>query len=121
MVARFCRDITAPTLKVAATLNVLWPPNHQYANVKVNLGVSDDADPASEVTLLSVTSNEPDNGADDGNTINDIVILDPVTFRLRAERSDSGTGRTYSIRYQASDYCGNTNLGTAAVSVPVSR
>jgi hypothetical protein len=77
------------------------------------------ADPAPEVTLLSATSNEPDSGDDDGNTINDIVILDPMTFQLRAERSGIGSGRIYTIRYQGVDYCGNVRVLT--VSVPLKR
>jgi hypothetical protein len=51
------------------------------------------------VTLVSVTSNEPDDarvGAD-GNTKNDTVIVDDDTFRLRAERIETGSGRIYTI------------------------
>lgn len=73
------------------------------------------ADPAADVTLLSVTSNEPDNGEGDGNTINDIVIVDPTKFQLRAERSGIGIGRTYTIQYQAVDYCGNVSVSTATL------
>jgi hypothetical protein len=53
----------------------------------------------SSVTLVSVTSNEPGNGEDDGNTENDIVIIDDTNFDLRAERSGVGTGRIYTITY----------------------
>jgi hypothetical protein len=42
------------------------------------------------VTLVSATSNKPDNapGGADGNTTNDVVTVDQDTLRLRAERSE---------------------------------
>ena len=43
--------------------------------------------------MVSVSSSEPDNGIGDGNTINDIVIIDDDTFLLRAGRSIPGSGR----------------------------
>jgi len=49
---------------------------------------------------------------------NDIVIVNDLTFKLRAERSDSGDGRVYTITYQATDACGNTTLATVTVTVP---
>jgi predicted extracellular nuclease len=121
MVAVYCRDTTAPTLSVTADPNVLWPPNHKYRTVQTSISVSDDADPGPVVTLLSAVSNEPDNGPDDGNTTDDVVIVDDDTFRLRAERSSSGTGRVYTLTYEAVDSCGNSILGTATVTVPLER
>jgi predicted extracellular nuclease len=123
LVARFCRDLTAPSLSVSVSPSVLTPPNHKYRTVQATVSVSDDADPEPVVTLVSVTSNEPDNapGNQDGNTVNDIVIVDQDTFRLRAERSGEGTGRIYTITYRAADACGNTTVATATVSVPVGR
>jgi hypothetical protein len=73
------------------------------------------------VTLVSVTSDEADNGDDDGDTVDDIVIIDDYTFHLRAERSGSGDGRVYTITYQVTDDCGNTTVGTATVAVPLSN
>jgi hypothetical protein len=119
MVAVYCRDTTAPTLSVTADPNVLWPPNHKYRTVQTSISVSDDADPGPVVTLLSAVSNEPDNGPDDGNTTDDVVIVDDDTFRLRAERSTSGTGRVYTLTYQAVDSCGNSTVTTATVTVPL--
>ena len=70
---------------------------------------SDNSGITPTVTLVSVTSNEPDDapGDADGKTKNDIVIVDQDTFRLRAERSDTGSGRIYTITYQTTDACGN--------------
>jgi hypothetical protein len=121
LVAYFCTDATPPTLSASASPNRLWPPNHKYVTVQATTPVSDDRDPSPTVDLVSVTSNEPDNapGDADGNTTNDIVIVDDDIFRLRAERSEDGTGRIYTITYLATDACGNVTQATAAVRVPL--
>jgi predicted extracellular nuclease len=106
---------TPPTLSVSASPNVLWPPNHKY--VTVNTSFVSTSDTVS-VTLVSVTSNEPDNGLGDGDTANDIVIVNNNTIKLRAERSGSGNGRIYTITYQATNTCGATVTATATVTVP---
>ncbi len=112
-----CADQQAPTLSVTVTPSVLWPPNHKYQTVEATVSVADNVDADVEATLDSVTSNEPDQGAGDGDTANDIVIVDDHTFRLRAERSATGSGRIYTIAYRATDKCGNEALATATVTV----
>jgi predicted extracellular nuclease len=120
LVARFCADATAPTLTAAASPNRLFPPNHKYVTVHVAL---DGADGSGEpdVEFVSATSSEPDDvpGEDDGITVNDIVQVDEDTFRLRAERNRLGSGRTYTLTYQATDACGNTTVASATVVVPI--
>jgi hypothetical protein len=86
--------------------------------VEATITVSDDADPDVVVTLVSVTSNEPDEGPGDGKSSNDIVIVDDDTFQLRAERMGGGQARVYTITYQAVDDCGNVTVATATVTVP---
>jgi hypothetical protein len=122
LVAYFCTDATPPTLTATATPDLLWPPNHKYVTVQVTTEGSDDRDPSPSVSLVSVTSNEPDDapGDADGNTTNDIVIVDDDTIRLRAERSDDGSGRVYTITYLATDACGNATEVTETVEVPLS-
>jgi len=82
---------------------------------------SDTVDRVPSIRLVSVTSNEPDDGLGDGDTTNDIVLVDERTFKLRAERSGIGTGRVYTLTYEAEDTAGNRALGSAQVSVPLSR
>jgi predicted extracellular nuclease len=113
-------DEIAPEATVEVSEDVLWPPNHKYQTVTATVGATDDFDETPTVELLSVTSDEPDNGPDDGNTVNDIVIVDDNTFKLRAERSGVGDGRVYTITYQVTDDCGNTTVATATVEVPIS-
>jgi uncharacterized protein len=114
-------DEIAPALEVSLTRNRLWPPNHKYVSVDATAVATDDFDPTPTVTLVSVTSSEPDNapGGGDGNTTSDIVVVDRDTFRLRAERDENGTGRVYTVTYRAADACGNTTTETATVTVPV--
>jgi uncharacterized protein len=116
-------DEIAPELDVSVTPDRLWPPNHKYVQVEATAVASDNFDPAPTVTLVSATSNEPDNapGGSDGNTTNDVVIVDRDTFRLRAERDETGAGRVYRITYRATDACGNAATQSATVTVPVRR
>jgi uncharacterized protein len=121
LVATACADVDAPALSVSASPSVLRPPNHKYVTVKVTTNASDTADPAPTVKLLSAASDEPDDapGAADGATTDDIVVADDHTFRLRAERSERGNGRVYTITYRARDACGNATTAHASVTVPI--
>ena len=111
-------DTTAPEINASVVPGILWPPNHKYADVKTTVTVNDAVDPSPTLTLVSVTSNEPDNGKGDGNTVNDITILDNITFQFMAERSGTGQGRTYTITYRATDASGNSADATVTIAVP---
>jgi len=104
-----------PSASASVTPDVLWPPNHKYVTVTATVNASSDT---AAITLLSVTSNEPDNGLGDGDKANDIVILDDFRFNLRAERSGTGSGRVYTITYQVTNVCGNSIIVSTAVTVP---
>ena len=111
-------DTTAPALNVTLSPNVLWPPNHKYVKVTPSITVNDACVATTTVALISATSSEPDNGLGDGDTANDIVVNSDGTISLRAERSGKGSGRVYTITYQAADIAGNTATATATVTVP---
>jgi hypothetical protein len=110
-------DTTPPEITVSVTPDSLWPPNHKYVVVEATVTAQDVGDPSPTITFVSVTSNEPDNGNGDGNTINDIVIIDNYTFKFIAERSGNGVGRVYTITYQATDAAGNSAQASATVTV----
>jgi hypothetical protein len=112
-----------PTLSVSVSPNSLWPPNHGYRRVTATVSASDNSGTAPTVELLSVTSNEPDEapGGADGDTTNDVVTINSRTFDLRAERNENGSGRVYTIRYKATDACGNSTTASATVTVPITR
>ena len=115
-------DEIAPELEISLSVDSLWPANHKYVDVTATVLTTDNFDVAPAVELLSVTSSEADNGLGDGDTADDIVIVDDYTFQLRAERSgQNGEGRTYTITYQVTDACGNSTIDTAIVYVPFSQ
>jgi hypothetical protein len=113
-------DGQAPGLRLSPSQSVLWPANHRLVTIQIQAQATDNLDPAPTVRLLSVTSNEPDNGLDDGNTIGDIHIVDDFTVQLRAERSGLGTGRAYTLTYETRDQAGNVGLASTEVKVPLS-
>jgi hypothetical protein len=86
-------------------------------DVTVNYQTADNCG-AGVTCILSVTSNEPVNGANDGDTAPDWVVVDAHHVRLRAERLGSGTGRVYTITITCTDGAGNQTVKTATVSVP---
>jgi len=114
-------DEIAPTIEVSVTPDTLWPINHKYVEVIATVTTTDNFDPNPTITLVSVTSNEPDNGEDDGDTIDDIVIVDDYNFLLRAERSGIGTGRIYTITYRVTDACGNSTEVSVTIIVPLNQ
>jgi endo-1,4-beta-xylanase len=115
-------DTTPPQLSFSLTPNTLWPPNHKLVTVTADLHVADNCDPAPAVRLTSVASNELDNGLGDGDTADDIQGAVPGTddrsFRLRAERSGEGSGRTYTVIYEATDASSNRTRASQVVRVP---
>ncbi len=115
-------DEIAPTFdEVTVTPNELWPANHKYVNVTATVVASDNFDTNPTIELVSITSNEPDNGLGDGDTADDIMIVDDFHFKLRAERSGQGEGRIYTITYKVTDDCGNETFATVTVTVPKSK
>ena len=121
----FVADDDPPSLAVSLSPSLLWPPNHQLVEIAASIQVQDDVDPHPEVRLVSITSNEPDEGLGDGDTVGDVqgaeTGADDRNFQLRAERSGTGTGRTYTVVYEARDSAGNVRTVTTTVSVPLSR
>ena len=120
-------DEQAPTITTVGTLT-LWPPNHKYKAFMVSdlvASVTDNCDSSvgvGSVTIVSVSSDEPDNTVGDGNTTNDIVISGNCkSVQLRSERIGSGNGRVYTITLSVTDVNGNTSTATVKVKVPQSQ
>lgn len=113
-------DEIAPMAEVSVSREILWPVNHKYMTVEATVIASDNFDPNPTITLVSVTSNEPDEDLGDGDMPNDIVIVDDYTFKLRSERSGltADTDRIYTITYEVTDACGNSITVSAEVTVP---
>lgn len=112
------RDTSPPAFKtLEPSAGMLWPPNHKMARVSI----AAEADPAPAVRIVSVSSNERVDGPEGGRTSPDWVITGDLTVDLRAERSEDGTGRVYTIAVEARDASGNTTIRTVEVEVPLER
>jgi len=111
-------DEIAPTAEITLNRDTLWPPRHQYITVHARVDADDNFDPDPVVELVAVTSSQPDDGLGDGDTPDDIVILNDFTFKLRAERMGTDEDRIYTIIYSVTDACGNVTFVTATVTVP---
>jgi hypothetical protein len=83
-------------------------------------------DAAPKCQIVSVTSSEPVLAAGSGNTTPDWIISDPgpkaspavLGVQLRAERTGSGPGRTYTVNVSCADASGNATAGSTTVTVP---
>jgi hypothetical protein len=85
---------------------ILWPPNHKFHTINVCDYVEITADGTEvdvgkeNIVITSVSSDEPENAKKgDGNTPDDIIIVDPQTVNLRAESLGNGNGRVYTINF----------------------
>jgi polymorphic membrane protein len=114
-----------PVIIVTTAELKLWPPNHSYKTFTVSqlvTSVTGNCGSVSGVKIASVSSDEPENGDGDGNTIDDIVIAaDCQSVQLRAERQEGGNGRVYRINLFVTDSAGNVATATAYVYAPVSH
>jgi hypothetical protein len=109
-------DTAAPAIAAVAAPESLWPPNHELVPVAVTVKVCDDQDPDPEIVLESITC---DDGCDPSLDVGDALFgMDDREFLLRAERLGSGQGRTYTIRYSATDESGNKSEAATTVVVP---
>jgi len=111
-------DTVPPEINISVDPDLMWPPNHKYVDVETVVTVYDAVDPSPTLVLVSVTSNEADNGKGDGNTVDDVVIVEDTVFKLRAERSGKGEGRVYTITYKATDAFGNSAEASVTITVP---
>jgi rhamnogalacturonan endolyase len=115
-------DTGAPAFsRLAPSVVVIWPPNHRMVPVSIDAAAVDLLDPQPTARIVRVSSNEPVDGDDDGNTSPDWEITGPLTVNLRAERSGTGAGRLYTIAVEARDAAGNTTQRSVEVRVPISR
>ena len=96
----------APTLSIAVTPGVLWPPNGKLVEVQLAKTVSD---PQARIDC-SATSSEPASG---------IFAWSGGRLWLKAERNGNGSGRTYTVTCTATSQSGYASKpATATVLVP---
>jgi len=111
-------DTTAPIITgVTPSQTQLWPPNGRLVPISVEVAATDACDSSPACEIVEVTSNEPPTG-DNDTTSPDWEITGPLSVNLRAERSDTGAGRVYTITVRCTDNAGNTSSKVGTVSVP---
>ena len=109
-------DKTAPAIAGMPPAGCsLSPARHQLLQV-ATITSSDSLSGVSSL-IVTATSSEPDSGTGGGDVPGDIVI-NGGTVQLRAERSPSSKGRTYTIFATATDIAGNASTATATCTVP---
>jgi hypothetical protein len=115
-------DTTAPTIvRLAASPDVVWPPNHKMRWVDLCVHVAEAVDAAPVTRIIGVASNEPEHGADDADTAPDWRIRGDLALEVRAERAGGGSGRVYTITVESRDRFGNASTATVDVVVPHDR
>lgn len=112
-------DTVAPAIAVRVLETELWSPDHKMVLAAI-LGATDACD-ASLSLEISVTSDEPANATGDGNTAPD-WLAEPsgdgtINLWLRAERSGTGDGRTYTVQVAARDAAANSAIITRTFQV----
>jgi hypothetical protein len=108
-------DKSAPTINVTLNKSTLWPPNNKFVTVTASVYANDSISQIDSIVLTSITSNEAGGANDIQNA--QFGTLD-TSFDLRAKSLGSGSGRLYTITYNATDKAGNKSSATATVSVP---
>lgn len=103
-------------VQARASVDQLWPPNHQMVRVGIAGVVDPDGDPVT-VEIFGVTQDEPVVGAGSGNTCPDAIVTGDGV-ELRAERSGQGDGRVYRIHFGAKDPVEAQCSGVVTACVP---
>ena len=115
------QDTTPPELDVSVSPVCLWPPNHEFQLFKLGreltYGLRDACDAEPQVKIVSVTSDEPADAQGSGSTGPD-VRFGATTACVRAERSGTGSGRSYTVELEARDASGNVSRKSVKVVVP---
>ncbi len=109
-------DNTPPVLSAQANPSSIWPPNKKLVPVVVTITLHDAIDAAPTVILEAVACNDGCSASAD--IVGAAVGSDDRSVSLRAYRSGSGSGRTYSLTYKATDASGNIVRKVVQVMVP---
>ena len=104
-------DVTPPEFSLVVEPNILWPPNGKMVQVRPEWEVSDNCDEEVEVSLVDISMSA-------AGDINDYVeIGDDGSIYLRARKSKGGSGRIYTLTYEAVDDSGNVTEASTTVAV----
>jgi subtilisin family serine protease len=107
-----------PSLALAVDQPYIYSSNHALKTVNVTETVTNGTTPV--ITLVSVTSNEPDAGTSPSDVPGDIIAptgVNTTALQLRAECAPLSNGRIYTATYNLSDVGGFSQNYT--ITVPV--
>jgi hypothetical protein len=108
----------------APSINIIWPPNHQFVPINV-LGVTDPEGDPITIEITSIRQDEPVDTFGDGRFTPDGQGVGTSTAEIRAERAATGrvpgNGRVYHIGFTASDGMGSSCEGEILVGVPANQ
>jgi hypothetical protein len=114
-------DQSPPTLMGLPDALCLWPPNHPRIRFELGTDIlasaADDCDPAPQVRIVAVTSNQPPGAPGSGHTADDVTFSDHAVC-VRAERSGPGGDRVYTVTVEATDATGNATRKDMRITVP---
>ncbi len=117
------QDSQGPTISLTTGNTILWPADHQMADITVVVETTDNSG-LPVVLSAAVTSNEPANGRGDSNTEIDWdnLVIDQtagvITLQLRRERSGVKSGREYTLSVTSTDAFGNSSIASVVFVVP---
>jgi hypothetical protein len=105
---------TAPILEVRDEPMFVDQDNHKYITITPDMVIERAEDVFGNsvnldaVSVVSVSSDEPEDHIGDGSTVDDILIECPNKVMLRTERMGGEEGRVYTIHYLITDANGRT-------------
>jgi hypothetical protein len=111
-------DCEPPVIhSIAASPEVLWPPNRRMEEVRVRVDASDNCHLA-RCKIVSVGCSESIPAHGTVQTTAGWEITGDLTVKLSAERSRASMGRVYSITVECRDDSGNASTAVVQVTVP---
>jgi hypothetical protein len=117
---------TTPPVIVTTPILIDGAFNHSYETIRLSDCVESvfdqcmgPGDILASAAIVRITSDEPEDvqGGGDGNTCDDIVIVDETTAQVRRERQGGGDGRVYTIHFTVDDGNGNEIPSSCRVDV----
>lgn len=117
-------NLEKPTLALDVNETLLWPPDDRMVDIIINTNVWDNRGTTTFNISAEVLSNEPEDDLEDDNTSIDWTnpVVDEetgaITLQLRAERSEEGNGRVYTIAVTATDLYNNSKTVFSNIFVP---
>lgn len=113
-------DKTVPTLAFSFNPSIITDRNHLMLPITATVNANDSLSGVASVQLVSIVSNQSDNGIGDGNTAQDIQGADfgtlDTNFFVRAERRGN-EDRIYTVTYKVNDNVGNSTVTTQTITV----